>query len=54
LGLSKHVITIIKQLSKTLVLVMQEGKLITYLILGVGVQVAVVTLLADGARSHTT
>jgi hypothetical protein len=40
---------IIKQLAKTLVLLTQEGKLVTYLILGVRVQVTLVTLLAAGA-----
>jgi hypothetical protein len=43
---------IIKKLAKMLVLLMQEGKLVTYLIFGVGVRVALVTLLAAGATSH--
>jgi protein-S-isoprenylcysteine O-methyltransferase Ste14 len=36
----------------TLVLLIQERKLVTYLILGVRVRVALVTLLATGATSH--
>jgi hypothetical protein len=43
---------IIKQLAKTLVLLTQEGKLVTYLILEDGVQVTLVTLLAVRAMSH--
>jgi hypothetical protein len=35
-----------------LILLTQEGKLVTYLILGVGVRVTLVTLLAAGAKSH--
>jgi sulfite exporter TauE/SafE len=43
---------VIKQLAKTLILLMQEGKLVMYLILGVGIRVTLVTLLAVGATSH--
>jgi hypothetical protein len=52
LGLSKQVITVIKQLAKTLILLTQEGQLVTYLILKVGVRVTLVNLLAAGATSH--
>jgi hypothetical protein len=41
-----------KQLAKTLVLLTQEGKIVTYLILVVGVRVALVTLLSARATSH--
>jgi hypothetical protein len=43
---------VIKQLAKTLILLTQEGKLVTYLVLGVGIRVTLVTLLAAGATSH--
>jgi hypothetical protein len=43
---------VIKQLAKTVILLMQEGKLVTHLILGVRVRVTLVTLLAAGATSH--
>jgi hypothetical protein len=43
---------VIKQLAKTLILLTQEGKLVTYLVLGVRVQVTLVTLLAVEPTSH--
>jgi hypothetical protein len=43
---------VIKKLTKALVLLAQEGKLVTYLVLGVGVRVTLVTLLAPGVTSH--
>jgi hypothetical protein len=52
LCLSKHVIAVIKQLAKMLILLTQEGKLVMYLILGVGVRVSLVTLLATEATSY--
>jgi hypothetical protein len=52
IGLSKHIITVIKQLAKMLILLTQEGKLVMYLVLGVGVRVTLVTLLTAGATSH--
>jgi hypothetical protein len=51
LGLYKHIITVIKELTKALVLLTQEEKIVTYLILGIRVRVALVTLLAVGARA---
>jgi hypothetical protein len=47
-----HVITIIKQFDKLLILLEQKGKLITYLILGVGVSVPLATRLVAGATCH--
>jgi hypothetical protein len=44
--------TIIKQQAKPFILLTQEGKFITYLVLGVGVRVALVALLAAGAKRH--
>jgi hypothetical protein len=43
---------IIKKLVKTLIFLTQEGNLVMYLILEVGVRVALVTLFAAGATSH--
>jgi hypothetical protein len=43
---------VIKQQAKSFILLMQEGKLITYLILRVGVRVTLVTLLAAEAKRH--
>jgi hypothetical protein len=43
---------IIKQQAKPFIFLMQEGKLVTYLILGIRVRVALVTLLAAGAKRH--
>jgi hypothetical protein len=43
---------VIKQQAKPFILLTQEGKLVTYLIFGVGVRVALVTLLAVGAKRH--
>jgi hypothetical protein len=53
LSLSKHVITIIKQQAKSFILLTQEGKFITYLIVGIGVRVALVALLAAGAKRYS-
>jgi hypothetical protein len=47
-----HVITIIKQQAKPFILLTQEGKFITCLVVGVEVRVALVTLLAAGAKRH--
>jgi hypothetical protein len=52
LGLSKHIITVIRQQAKLFIILMQEGKLVTYLIIGVGIRVALVTLIAVGAKRH--
>jgi hypothetical protein len=43
---------VIKQQAKPFILLMQEGKLVMYLILGVGVRVALVTLLTVGSKRH--
>jgi ribose 5-phosphate isomerase len=43
---------IIKQQAKSFILLTQEGKLVTYLILRIRVLVALVTLLAAGAKRH--
>jgi hypothetical protein len=43
---------IIKQQAKPLILLMQEGKFITQLVVGVRVRVALVALLAAGAKCH--
>jgi hypothetical protein len=47
-----HIIMIIKQQAKSFILLMQEGKFITYLVIGVGVRVALVALLAARAKRH--
>jgi hypothetical protein len=47
-----HIITVIKQQAKPFILLTQEGKLVTYLIIRVRVRVALVTLLAAGAKYH--
>jgi hypothetical protein len=52
LGLSKHVITIIKQRAKSFILLTQEGKFITHLVVGVRVRVAPCAHLAAGAQRH--
>jgi hypothetical protein len=52
LGLSKHVITVIKQRAKPLILLVQERKFITHLIVGIRVRVALCALLAAGAQRH--
>jgi hypothetical protein len=52
LSLSKHVITIIKQQAKTLILLTQEGKFITHLVVGIRVRVTLCALLAVGAQRH--
>jgi hypothetical protein len=49
LSLSKHIITIIKQQAKLFILLTQERKFVTYLIIGVGVRVTLLALLAAGA-----
>jgi hypothetical protein len=51
LSLSKHVITIIKQQAKTLILLTQEGKF-THLVVGIRVRVTLCALLAAGAQRH--
>jgi hypothetical protein len=43
---------IIKQQAKPFIFLMQEGKFISYLVVGVGVRVALVALLAAGAKCH--
>jgi hypothetical protein len=43
---------IIKQQAKTFILLTQEGKFITYLVVGVGVQVTLVALFAAEAKRH--
>jgi hypothetical protein len=43
---------IIKQQAKPFILLMQEGKFITYLVIRVGVRVTLVALLAAGAKRH--
>jgi hypothetical protein len=43
---------IIKQQAKPFILLMQEGKFITHLIIGVGVRVALGAILAAGAQRH--
>jgi hypothetical protein len=43
---------IIKQQAKPFIFLMQEGKFISYLVVGVGVRVALVALLAVGAKCH--
>jgi hypothetical protein len=43
---------IIKQQAKSFILLTQEGKFITHLVVGVGVQVALCALLAAGAQRH--
>jgi hypothetical protein len=45
---------IIKQQAKLFILLMQEGKFITHLVVRVGVRVALVALLAAGAKHHGT
>jgi hypothetical protein len=52
LFLSKYIIMIIKQQTKPFILLMQEGKIVMYLILGIRVRVTLVTLLAAGPKSH--
>jgi hypothetical protein len=52
LGLSKHVITVIKQLAKPLILLAQEGKFITHIVVGLRVRVALCALLAARAQCH--
>jgi hypothetical protein len=52
LRLSKHVIMIIKQQAKSFILLTQEGKFISYLVIGVRVRVALVALLSTGAKGH--
>jgi hypothetical protein len=51
-GLSKHVITIIKQQAKPFIVLTQEGKFITHLVVGVGVRDALCALHATGAQHH--
>jgi hypothetical protein len=43
---------IIKQQAQPFIFLMQEGKFISYLVVGVGVRVALVALLAAGAKCH--
>jgi hypothetical protein len=43
---------VIKQQAKLFILLMQEGKLFTYLIFRVRVRVALVTLLSTGVKHH--
>jgi hypothetical protein len=43
---------IIKQQAKPFILLTQEGKFITHLVVGVGVRVALCALLAAGAQRH--
>jgi hypothetical protein len=44
--------TIIKQQAKPFILLTQEGKFITHIVVGVGVRVALGALLATGAQRH--
>jgi hypothetical protein len=51
-GISKHITTVIKQFIQPSILRFQEGKIVIYLILGVGIQVILVALLALGVVCH--
>jgi hypothetical protein len=48
-----HVIMIIKQQAKPFILLMQEGKFITHLVIGVRVRVTLCALLAVEAQRHS-
>jgi hypothetical protein len=45
---------VIKQQAKPFILLTQERKFVTYLVIGVGARVALLALLAAGAKRHGT